>query len=354
MLVLDKPGHCISDVNKNTLVFGIYLLNALDSNNEGKSPNDDWMQNFTVDGKTFGLFNVAELESITGYNFLSNIPTEIQAAIENRDVNDILTKLNVIKPASLMAATEDELKLSERWAAYDTAIGHSSLVNKITITPNNVWSDVSISKVSSNQNSELETPDVGSTEESTSSIHLSQVSTRKIGISQMTPTQVGGIQISIPDNGIVQPSAFQGNTKQIGSSQISSSQISLSQIGSTQVNISQNSPFEVNHTILGNALGLDQLNSSEVSFTISIPSQQLFSSDFPSHNLTSNFVSKRRNAQLGRIWVFLESAGGHGFGQRVGNIRDRAYDRLCNPLRPYDGNGTTTINLEPSKTKVEA
>lgn len=72
-----------------------------------------------------------------------------------------------------MAAIGDELKFSEKRPAFDSAIGHSSLVNKISITPNHVWSDVSISEVSFNQNSELKTTDVGSTKESTSSIHLS-------------------------------------------------------------------------------------------------------------------------------------------------------------------------------------
>jgi hypothetical protein len=203
-----------------------------------------------------------------------------------------------------MAASEDELKLSEKWAVFDTAIGHNGFVNKVTITPNNIWCDVSISEVSFNQNSELETPDVGSTEESTSSIHLSQVGSSQIGSSQITPTQVGGIQISIPDNGTVQPSSFQANTKQIGSSQISSGQKSLSQIGSAQVNISQNSPFEVNHTILGNALGLDQLNPSKIALSISIPSQQFFSSDFPSHNLTSDLVSRLKSSAT-NIWFAL-------------------------------------------------
>jgi hypothetical protein len=144
---------------------------------------------------------------------------------ENRYVNDILTKLNIIKPASLIAATEDELKISEKGTVFDSAIGHSSLINKIPITPNNVWSNVSISEVSFNQNSELETTDVGSTEDSTTSIHLSQIGSSQIGFSQVTPTQVGRIQISIPDNSAFQPSAFQGNTKQIGSSQIGFSEV---------------------------------------------------------------------------------------------------------------------------------
>ena len=73
-----------------------YLPNTLNTNGKGQDPNNDWTQNFTVNRKMFGLFNVEQLESITGYNFLSNIPTEIQEVIEKRSVADIRTKLNVI------------------------------------------------------------------------------------------------------------------------------------------------------------------------------------------------------------------------------------------------------------------
>jgi hypothetical protein len=143
------------------------------------------------------------------------------------NLREIAIALNVIKPVPLMVATEDELKLSEKGTAFNSTVGHSSIVNEIPITPNNVWSNISISEVSFNQNSELKTTDVWSTEDSTTSIHLSQIGSSQIGFSQVTPRQVSRIQISIPDNSAFQPSIFQGNTKKIGSSQIRSNTVRL-------------------------------------------------------------------------------------------------------------------------------
>ena len=60
--------------------------------------------------KHYGLLNIEHIENITGYDFFSNIPTEIQKVIEDRELEYIRTKLpNIIKPAPLMATTQQEL-----------------------------------------------------------------------------------------------------------------------------------------------------------------------------------------------------------------------------------------------------
>jgi DNA/RNA endonuclease G (NUC1) len=85
-----EPGQGIADVTKDTLAFALYLPNTI---SYSESSIDDWKDNFTFDGKGFGLFNIRTLEEKTGYNFLSTIPTEIQDAIETRNVGDIKNQL---------------------------------------------------------------------------------------------------------------------------------------------------------------------------------------------------------------------------------------------------------------------
>ncbi|MBW4557765.1 MAG: hypothetical protein KME59_17875 [Trichormus sp. ATA11-4-KO1] len=41
----------------------------------------------------FYLINIDKLEEITGYDFLSNLPSEIQEAIEGRKYPDILEEI---------------------------------------------------------------------------------------------------------------------------------------------------------------------------------------------------------------------------------------------------------------------
>ncbi|WP_181243781.1 DNA/RNA non-specific endonuclease [Chamaesiphon polymorphus] len=93
VLILDRPGMGIADVNQNTLAFGIHLPNTLvldPITNQliGRDPDKFWERDFPtlIDGVQYGLFNIDEIESRTGYNFFSNIPEDIQNIIESRDV----------------------------------------------------------------------------------------------------------------------------------------------------------------------------------------------------------------------------------------------------------------------------
>ncbi|MEO1378361.1 MAG: DNA/RNA non-specific endonuclease, partial [Cyanobacteria bacterium J06635_10] len=245
VLVLDKPGQGISDVTKDAIAFGIYLPNTLvpysgsdpkfkDTNGNplmvGQDPDNEWRTNFklSVNGKNvdYGLFNIDKIEELTKYDFFSNIPTEIQNVIEGRKVNEIL---RVVKPAPLMAEPGYESKLSDKRTTYGATIGHNNIVDKISITPDHVWSDVSVSEISINKDGIFKTTNnISATEESAASIHMIEVGSAQVGFRKTTPTQVSGIQISIPHNGVIQLSEFQGNTKQIRSSQISTTQIGLS------------------------------------------------------------------------------------------------------------------------------
>jgi hypothetical protein len=98
VLILDRPGMGIADINQNTLAFGIHLPNTLVQDPTtgkfiGQDPDSNWDRDFPtlIDGVQYGLFNIDEIESRTGYNFFSNIPEDIQNIIERRGVGSQTT-----------------------------------------------------------------------------------------------------------------------------------------------------------------------------------------------------------------------------------------------------------------------
>lgn len=69
IVVLDKPGLGLNGVNKNTRVIAVNMPNI-----QGIK-DDKWTKYRT---------SVKKLEEITGYDFLSSVPTEIQQVIESK------------------------------------------------------------------------------------------------------------------------------------------------------------------------------------------------------------------------------------------------------------------------------
>ncbi|MDM9385690.1 PKD domain-containing protein [Chlorogloeopsis sp. ULAP01] len=308
VLVLDHPGQGIYDVTKDTLAFGIYLPNILDANRKGQDPDDHWEQNFTLNGKTFGLFNVRQLENITGYNFLSNIPTDIQQAIENRSVTNIRTKISIIEPAPLMAATEPELFPFTVGTFFNSAVGHSSIPNQVEMSLDE-HTDSPL-KVSINQNSIFKIPYGSTDENSATRIHLAQIGSSQISPTQSSPTQVGREQISISQNRFYQTSPTQINTEQIGSSQISPTQIDFFKISSPQANTPQVSTFKSSNLTI-NPISFthftnnaNQLNPIKVTLPSFVTLQQFISSNSPNHNLTSNLFSDLKYSST-NLWSTL-------------------------------------------------
>lgn len=92
ILVLDRPGQSIADVTSNTMAFAIDIPN-IDPEQENPQPNS-W-QDYVI--------SVQDLEdrlqqqiSHNSYDFLTNIPTEIQEAIKNRPLAEIRQWLNTV------------------------------------------------------------------------------------------------------------------------------------------------------------------------------------------------------------------------------------------------------------------
>lgn len=98
ILVLDRPGQGISDVRTSTDVIAVITPNF------GEPDAFPHTVNLPENGKTITIDSLTEwqdwqnwrvdvnyLEQLTGYDFLSNIPEEIQNVIEARDTNPTFT-----------------------------------------------------------------------------------------------------------------------------------------------------------------------------------------------------------------------------------------------------------------------
>jgi hypothetical protein len=308
-------GHCPPYVSSNTLAFGVYLPNTLDENNLGQDPDSNWTSGFaakTSSGlyRSYGLFSVRRIEELTGYNFFSNIQTDIQEKIETLGLENevarittIRNRVNAIQPAPLMA--EQDLRIepvisTTEGTMLDSSIWESSFPNKISLATDTFSvSSFSSFEIGLSQNGVANVLNKSFAKISTSSIDMNQFSALKISFTQSTPSQIGSTQVGIFDDSSFQNGHFQVSSEQIGSSQVGKAQIGKAQIGSTQVDISQNSSLQFNSILsasIGSSWRGQQFNSSKVTFTNSIPFQQLSSSNLPSHDLPSNYLTQLQSA----------------------------------------------------------
>ena len=85
MLVLDSPGQGIPDVENDAYTIGFYM-----DNKELIDPLTGEARDWRTTKKS-----VREIENITGYNFFSNLPKDIQDAIET---NDQLIEVGISSP----------------------------------------------------------------------------------------------------------------------------------------------------------------------------------------------------------------------------------------------------------------
>ena len=269
-MVNDKWGQGINDITKDTLAFAINLDNTLDSNGNAKYPNDDWTEtDITSDGLPVGLINIDKLEEITGYDFLSNIPAEIQEAIEGRKYPDIKEKIYAkgIKqrpPSSSLLASFPSVFTNERtW--FDSSIGHDSIPNQIETTADRVSGNIDISETSFNQNSAFKTVtrQSGSSEISTSSVHSRHNRISQVSFDQTTTEQISRIQLGFPENSSFQTRAFQNSTSEIGFSEIDTLQRSFPKIGSSQVDSLKTDSPKLSTLI---STKMSESNTSKISF----------------------------------------------------------------------------------------
>jgi hypothetical protein len=311
ILVLDKPGQTIADVTKDTIAFAVRIPNTLTLDSDSTSstygkyiindPDRNWYDASVMNGKEIGLISIDRLEEITGYDFLSNLPSDVQSAIEGRqprDTKSLLKNIGLV-PISAPITSENLTSLSTSpilGSMYDASVRHHGFPDQIASSTNHVRSSFSIFEVGTSQSRIFKTTELCLTENGTTSIDVIQCSSCEIGFIQASPVQISRIQTSISNYGIIQYGMSQDS-----SSQISSNQFSSVQHGSSEINASQIESFKLQER----SVFLEQSDTSKIPFSIIASGDKFFSSHFPefnntliSHNSTSSYLTKLQSILL--------------------------------------------------------
>ncbi len=229
------------------------------------------------------IVSVDQLEEITGYNFLSNVPEHIQRIIKDRRVDftlnaPLLADNEIQSSSSLLTTLSNALP-----SGFDKlTIGHNDV-----IPPFALWFDttgsskIDLPHASFIPNSTLQAspPKVTILNGCPSQVGISETSSFQICVNhadigqssaiQDSIFQVGIKKINIPEVGIAQFSLNQISTDQNSISQIRTPEISPSQVGVTQVEITQPQTRQINSA---------QINPTKISLPGSVSLQQFLSS----------------------------------------------------------------------------
>ena len=260
-------------MDENTIAFAVELPNIDPANDTDVEPTD-WRDY---------VISVRELEdSLQGqpfnkYDFLSNIPNELQNVIEQRPRTEILNWINNssnISTASLLAAP-------------DTAIGHNSFIE------DSIFKHFDIESSGSSQ------------------VGVTEINIEESGFRQISPSQVGIAEVSISHKGLTEHRLNQNSTSQVSSLQngfsktdslhVSPAKIRKAEIGIIHDHVAKIGIFENNVFKIGKGqFSFGQIDPSEISFSSSIPSEQFFSI----HNSTPQIINELNNSAT-NIWSDL-------------------------------------------------
>ena len=299
--VFDEPGQGIADITEDTKVIAVVSPNDEPPLTGGTNPKyKRWYEG------GMEIISVRELENrlnadssnqargIT-YDFLSNVPKEIQDAIETQPFTwsgDNPINAFPILNASLLANMNTNL------AVTDAAIGHNSIpkTDSTQTTP----FEIGVSQISFLQET---SPQISSTE-----INIGQISSIETSVEKSRIPQISIGQISNVNTGIAQI----GSSK-VGTSKVGTVKTGLSQFGITEIYSLQDGTFEVEffHPISTQVSTTEvdsiqhpfQFSSREVSFPSSIPLDQFLSIN-SSHNSTPE-ITNVLNDTATNIWSDL-------------------------------------------------
>jgi PKD repeat protein len=275
ILVL-KPNEDLSNLTTNTISFAVSIQNDSNDLNGNPIAGSSW---------TSHIISVNELEARTGYNFFSNIATDIQEIIES---NTSIVSL----PAALMAEPIDSSLSGEfkTFSSSHTPLEQSSIVKygsteqDITTTFStrirpeiDIFSPSQIGKsqTSIGQGSSIE---IGSSQRSTVQVSskeagISQISSIQTGIEQNSTSQISPSKISISKSSVPQNSTNQTGIREIGSHEMVSTQIESHQISITKVLIPINQ--KIQDFFLSQSWGVNSQNFGSIDTHTSDSSQLL-------------------------------------------------------------------------------
>ena len=233
-----EPGQNIFDITTDTQVFAIITPNRQSPDEKGGGSGTIQLPNQPV--KTINDWSnwqewrvsVNYLEEITGYDFLSNLPDDVEEILENDNSSS--------PQASLLAVPETSLSFSDssispRIVTSDnTTTGQDGFVS--IPTERATISDSSL-KVSSNQTTfnNNAISEISSSEISIVEASKIKISPFKVGISENSSVETRPTESSSSQNSIFENNIIQSDFQQFSSTQIDPSEISFaSSISSEQ------------------------------------------------------------------------------------------------------------------------
>jgi hypothetical protein len=327
LLVLDHPG---ADVTPNTYTVGFWTENRQPTTEEKELNEGDKWKTSTI------IKSVNDIELATGYDFFSNLPSNIQEIIENnREIfwsgrvrDGFISNLGLSSPLMSENITEVEssgispVNIDPAFiyarTINDSAIGQNGII-KDNIINININADInSTNQISPSQIGivKTDTVQISPHEVSIAEISAREIGGIKIGSIQVSSTEVSSFQDSGIQRGTTeistttvstsQVSKIQLSTLQIGIPQISISQIRVVEDGSSKVSISKISPSEVS-IIETNSL---KVNSSEINtFKLSrpeilFPSSILLQKLFSIHSYNPALINTNQDNPLD-LWFTL-------------------------------------------------
>jgi DNA/RNA endonuclease G (NUC1) len=263
VLIPEQFGQSPSDITLGATAFGVLMTNA----------NHNNVKNWWNSGIS-SVFSINEIENLTGLDFFSEIPDEIEEVIEGYKRHQPISG-----SASLLAESNDRFPIrmaviegrdNDLIPAGQNRIPEQSTISLELIQPVGVSvTSPNLGQVSSSQITVFQQGSI--------QINILQNSERQIRQSQVDSYHTGGTDPSVTQNGTSQVSRIQINQIQDRTPKVSSTKTSFFEtdivkshapkLGSTQNDSSQVSVFD-DSTPCG-----IQLNTSKVSFPISISLQ---------------------------------------------------------------------------------
>jgi PKD repeat protein/DNA/RNA endonuclease G (NUC1) len=340
-IVLDKQG-LTSDTLSDVQGGGIHQLFAIDI------PNDPTDPNFETENWTHWKKSVDWIESQTDYDFLSNLPDEVENRIE---ANEDFRYYDPSLSASLLSNSiylASDLSSPDIQTFLKNSISHDGVIESNVANIGQVVDEFSSSEVSFGEVSPFDSSSkkINPHQLSTSQIDLEEVSpfeitsfqdsplhdstlkigSSEIGISESSTSQngtntdsfgqiglakIGSVALNANQNSFNQIDIPQNGVHQVGFSQVSPTQVSPTEIGSTQTGISQVSPTQISADQLSipqfdssqsslNQISSTEIGASKISFASSISNEQLLSS----HNSTPQIINELNNSAT-KIWSDL-------------------------------------------------
>ncbi|MEM8677700.1 MAG: DNA/RNA non-specific endonuclease [Cyanobacteria bacterium P01_G01_bin.67] len=293
VLIPEKAGQGPLEVTEKAIAFGV-LMNNINHKNQKNWQNSGISQTFSIN----------EIESLTGLDFFSEIPDDLEEQLESRNDSGsipLFTKANLLADSSVSGVKERSLDINSIRSSnlpeksLLKGAGTSTINFREVNFDNSSKFKISVAEITPINNifSHSNTVHIGSCKISTSTTTSQEICSSQLGMTQTSQrqstssTQHGAdsddiFQISLPQITISQSSPAQD-----GSAQISLFQIDKGQIRTTEIDSSQISTGKIHFQESMLSIGF-KLDSGEVSFPSSISTQQLFFGDL-NHINTSLF-----------------------------------------------------------------